>query len=275
MSDPLRALREHGTDPAAESRALGEWALEAAGLSVPRELIAVVPTAPLRADAAAPTWDPRRVPWARRAAWILVARGEEIELAPLSGARVEPGTNLAGEERDAVVLDELGPVARAPLGRDVLRLRGALVRAVQMAGALERICELSLDHARARRQFDRPIGSFQAVQEHLVTIAQQTALVSVAVEAAVARAAAFEIAVAKALAGRAAITAARAAHQVHGARGVTRAHPLSLETRRLWSWRVEYGSEREWSLRLGDAAARAGADHLYPAITGGSWELQV
>jgi acyl-CoA dehydrogenase len=149
------------------------------------------------------------------------------------------------------------------------------VRVALMAGALERISAIAIEHASTRVQFGRPIGRFQAVQEHLVTIAQQAALVGVAAEAATEREAAFEIAAAKLLANRAAVTAGRAAHQVLGARGVTLEHPLSLETRRLWSWRSECGDERYWSERLGSAATRAGADRLYPAITAGSAELEV
>jgi acyl-CoA dehydrogenase len=194
-------------------------------------------------------------------------------LAPLSSAAIEAGENLADEERDDVMLGE--PGTEISLAPDVLLLRGALVRAALMAAALERICELSLSHARQRQQFGRAIGSFQAVQAHLVTIAQQTALVAVAVDAAVARESPFEIAVAKVLAGRAAVTASRAAHQVHGAVGVTRAHPLGVETRRLWAWRCEYGDERAWANRLGDAVLQAGANRLYPAITAGSQELEV
>src|SRR5438270_246299 len=108
----------------------------------------------------------------------------------------------------------------------------------------------------------------------LVTVAasQQAALVAVAVEAAVIRQEAFEIASAKLLAGRAAITATRAAHQVHGAVGVTRAHPLSVQTRRLWAWRCEYGDEQLWAEILGDAVRHGGADSLYPTITAGSRE---
>jgi acyl-CoA dehydrogenase len=132
-----------------------------------------------------------------------------------------------------------------------------------------------VQHARDRVQFGRPIGRFQAVQAHLVTIAQQAALAGVAVDAAIEREGAFEIAAAKLLASRAALTAGRAAHQVLGARGVTLEHPLSLETRRLWSWRSECGDERYWSERLGSAAGLGGADRLYPAITAGSAELEV
>ena len=66
----------------------------------------------------------------------------------------------------------------------------------------------------------------------------------------------FEIAAGKLLANRAALTAGRAAHQVLGARGTTREHPLGQLTRRLWAWRSEYGDEHHWSTRLG-AARRA------------------
>ncbi len=264
MSDALRELRDRGPDPTLESRAFGEWLLDVAGIQTPGGLITVSITP-----------GTQRVPWARRADWMIVASGEEIALSALSGAIVEPGENLAGEERDTVRLDGVEPVAHAAVPAHAVRLRGALVRSVLMAHALERICEMSIAYARERHQFGRPIGSFQAVQAHLVTIAQQTALVGVAVDAAVARQGAFEIAAATRLAASAAITATRAAHQVHGARGVTRVHPLGVETRRLWSWRCEWGGEREWAERLGAPAARAGAERLYPAITGGSRELEV
>jgi acyl-CoA dehydrogenase len=262
MSEPLQVLRADGPDPELESRALGEWALASAGVEAPGGLLTV---------ASSP--DARRVPWARRAEWILIPSGEGVSLAPLSSAVIEPGENLAGEERDDVMLEEPGSLIS--LAPDVIWLRGALVRAALMTGALERICQLSLAHARERRQFGRPIGSFQAVQAHLVTIAQQTALAGVAVDAAVARDGAFEIAAAKLLAGRAAVTAARAAHQVHGAVGVTRAHPLGVQTRRLWAWRCEYGDERHWAARLGAGLHQAGPDRLYATITGGSRELDI
>jgi acyl-CoA dehydrogenase len=263
-SDPLASLREAGPGPALESEAFGEWVLGQAGLSVPDGIVTVAPDPEMR-----------RVPWARQSDWIILPSPGGTTLAPLANARVRPAGNLAGEERDAVTLEDVEPFAHAPLDQDVVRLRGTLVRAVLMAGALERIRDLSLSHARERVQFRRAIGSFQAVQAHLVTIAQQAALAGVAADAAVATGGAFEIAAAKLLADRAAVTATRAAHQIHGAVGVTREHPLSLHTRRLWAWRAEYGDERAWSARLGAAAGRVGADRLYPAITGGSAELEV
>ena len=49
-------------------------------------------------------------------------------------------------------------------------------------------------------------------------------------------------------------TATRAAHQAHGAMGMTREYPLHHSTRRLWAWRHEAGSAGEWAQRVGRAA---------------------
>jgi acyl-CoA dehydrogenase len=97
----------------------------------------------------------------------------------------------------------------------------------------------------------------------------------VAAEATVRCAGGFEIAAGKLLANRAALSAGRSAHQVLGARGTTREHPLGQLTCRLWAWRSEYGDEHHWSTRLGMSVARAGADSVYPAITGGSGVVSV
>ncbi len=264
MTDALHSLRAGGPDPALECQALAGWMLATSGIEHPGGLVTAAATA-----------DGVGVPWARRAQWIIVPTDRGLMLAPLSGAAIEPGENLAGEERDRVALGSLRPEAQLPLDWSDLQVRGALVRAVLMAGALEEICRLSLDHARSRQQFGRAIGSFQAVQAHLVTIAQQTALVGVAAEAAIVRQGAFEIVAAKLLAGGAAVTATRAAHQVHGAIGVTRSHPLGGHTRRLWAWRNEWGDDAFWAHRLGGAVVLAGADRLYPTITAGSAELEV
>ena len=267
MSDPLNELRRDGPAPATESAALGEWLLHRAGFASRGGLV----TAGEQEDDGMLT----RVPFARAAEWIAVVDGGRVRLVAGQDVSIHEGVNLAGEPRDTVVLGnsagELGDV----VPRQELRLRGALVRAVLMAGALERVAEIALAWSGERQQFGRPIGSFQAVQAHLVTIAQQAALVGVAADAAIERQRVFEVGAAKVLAGRAAITAGRAAHQVLGARGVTLEHPLGMETKRLWSWRTEFGGEREWSRRLGAAAVDAGPDLLYPAITAGSEALDV
>lgn len=264
LPDALRSLRADGPSAELELEALG------GGVPVPwagRDQLCL--------DGFDVSGTVGRVPWARRASRVALALDGRVYFVGLEDTEIRPGVNLAGEDRDTVVLDRVQARAADGLDPDSLLLRGALVRVAMMAGALERLSAIALQHARDRIQFGRPIGSFQAVQEHLVTIAQQAALVGVAADAAIELGRPFEIAAAKLLAGRAGVRAGRAAHQVLGARGVTLEHPLSLETRRLWAWRSEYGGDRYWADRLGTGALHAGADRLYPTITAGSAELEV
>jgi alkylation response protein AidB-like acyl-CoA dehydrogenase len=68
-------------------------------------------------------------------------------------------------------------------------------------------------------------------------------------------------------AGEAAGKVAEIAHQVHGAIGFTHEHSLHRLTRRLWSWRDEFGTESHWSRELGREVMSAGADALWPTMS--------
>jgi acyl-CoA dehydrogenase len=146
-----------------------------------------------------------------------------------------------------------------------------MVRAAQMAGALESILEQSARYATERKQFGRPIGSFQAVQHNLAILAGHVAAAGIAAENAFRAAdrgdASFEIAVAKVRAGEAAGIGAGLAHQAHGAIGFTYEHTLQFSTRRLWSWRAEFGSESRWAMQLGRRVAARGAERLWSDLT--------
>ena len=75
------------------------------------------------------------------------------------------------------------------------------------------------------------------------------------------------VAAAKIRAGEAAGSGAAIAHQVHGAIGFTREYSLQQRTRRLWSWRDDFGTETEWADELGRAVVAAGADNLWADLT--------
>jgi acyl-CoA dehydrogenase len=210
------------------------------------------------------------VPWGRAVDRVAaVVDGQLIVVSVASATHVASRVNLAGEPRDTLVFDGAEAQELGPPSCD-LDERGALTRVALIAGALTAMTRLTVAYASDRRQFGRPIATFQAVQEHLVTLAQQASLVAAAAEGAARVPGRFEIAAAKALASRAATVATRAAHQVHGAMGMTQEYRLHHLSRRLWAWRGEYGDEQYWAGELGRRVARSGADSLYPAITGGS-----
>ncbi len=122
-----------------------------------------------------------------------------------------------------------------------------------------------------RKQFGRPIGSFQVIQHQLALLAGHTAAAGIAAANAFRAAdrgdAAFEIAVAKVRTGEAAGLGAGIAHQCHGAIGFTYEHSLHFVTRRLWSWRAEFGSESHWADAIGRRVAESGADALWSYLT--------
>jgi acyl-CoA dehydrogenase len=194
-----------------------------------------------------------------------------------SAARIEDVRNLAGEPRPSLHFDAVRPLAVAPaaagVDADALKIRGALSRSALIAGALEAVASLTVAYTSERRQFSKPVGSFQSVQNLLVRCGEDAALVGLAVEVAARQLergdGGFEVAAAKALASEAARTSSRAAHQAHGAMGMTQEYPLHHLTRRLWSWRAEYG-EAEWHRRIGRGVAELGAKWLYRVISEGS-----
>jgi len=279
-ADVLKALGRYAASvPFAETALLGGWLLARAGLTLPNGPITVVPELlRMQTDRIAGR---TRVAWAARAQAIVALVGTPdgpiVALIDPSDVHIEPGSNLAGEERETVGFDmPLTGAAHspAPAGVDMesLQRRGALSRVLLMAGAAEAMSDLTVRYTHQRHQFGQPIARFQAVQQHLVTVAQCAAQLSVAADLAV-RAlergpAELEIAAAKVIADEVAVVGTRAAHQAHGAMGMTREYPLHRLSRALWSWRHEYGHARSWSRQLGEIAFAAGADSLFPLVTG-------
>jgi acyl-CoA dehydrogenase len=197
-----------------------------------------------------------------------------VGLVAASAAQGAADRNLALEPRDTLVFASAPAVvapAAAGVAADAVRRFGALVRSAQMAGALESLLEQSVRYVSERKQFGRPLGSFQAIQQQLAVLAGHVAAAGIAAEHAFRAAdrgdAALEIAAAKIRTGEAAGVAASIAHQAHGAIGFTYEHALHFATRRLWSWRAEFGSESAWARELGRAAVARGADALWPDLT--------
>ncbi len=282
-ADLVRIAAFHAAPiPLAETM-LGGWLLARAGLAVPPGPLTLAPVR--RADAFHLTEDRRltgtasRIPWARDCAAIVVLAdsdaGPMLACLAAGGFSVTPGQNLAGEPRDTIAVDTVlaaDQVAPAGIDAAALRCAGAALRTVQMAGALARTLALSVQYAQTRVQFGRPIGKFQAIQQNLAVLAgQSAAALAAAGMAADALADGLNpvaIGAAKLRAGEAASIAAGLAHQAHGAIGFTQEYELHHATRRLWSWRDEFGNEAEWGLVVGRATIAAGADGLWPAITG-------
>jgi alkylation response protein AidB-like acyl-CoA dehydrogenase len=115
-----------------------------------------------------------------------------------------------------------------------------------MVGGAQQVLEMTVNYAKERIQFDRPIGGFQAIQHHCANMA-----IDVDSARYLAYLAAWklsegvpcdmEVAVAKAWASEAYKRIAVLGHQVHGAIGFTLDHDMQLYSRRAKAAEVIFG----------------------------------
>jgi acyl-CoA dehydrogenase len=252
-----------------------------AALEAPRSMLSLAPNpiGVLSRDAGAWSFSGALagVPWGRDVAHVLTTLAFDgrphVVILAVADASVHKRTNLADEPRDDLQFDSAPALAAPANSREAQRLLdyAALARTAQIAGALQSALERSVAYALERKQFGRPIGQFQAVQQQLALFGAETAAATCASRSAAIAASAgdasFEIAAAKLRANQAIGLATATAHQVHGAIGFTREYALRQATQRLWSWRSEYGNDRYWSERLGRAVVARGADAFWEDLT--------
>jgi len=268
--------------PLAETLFAG-WLLAQGGLQVSGETATVAVGELSLADGKL-SGSAQGVPYARNTQQIvaLVETAGKVEVVQVATEQCEitEQTNLAGEPADtlsfnAVAVEQVGQSGEGFNGENVEAM-GALIRCVQAAGALSAALELTIEYSMERVQFGRAIGKFQALQHSIAAFAGDVAAMNAAADAAaeaVARApsidheAWIEIATAKTRLEEAVNNGAAVAHQVHGAMGFTYEHSLHHVTRRLWSWRDEFGNDVVWARRLGEEVLSWGADELWPRIT--------
>ena len=114
--------------------------------------------------------------------------------------------------------------------------RAAVAECCQMTGAMQRVLEMTVDYAKERKQFGRPIGSFQAIQHYCANMATDVAGMRFSAYQAAWKLseglpAAKEVAIAKAWAGEAYGRISTLAYQIHAAIGCTSDHDLQFFTR--------------------------------------------
>jgi len=281
---------------------LAAWLLDQAGLEVPPGPMTVADTTgslgPVQATRSGTGWhldgELPLVPWGRFASHVVMeatldgvvhlALIDRAALDDLTTCSVRHDLNLAREPRDTFTLTHARALALAALpaqlGNSPIRHYGAMLRSAQMAGAMERLVQQSIQYAGDRVQFGKPIGKFQAIQQQLAVLGCESAATAAGAAFAFEQAgsadaglvAEFAIAAAKVRASEAAGQAASIAHATHGAIGFTYEHTLHFATRRLWSWRSEFGHHGWWSARIGAAVCRSGAP-FWDSVTSGRLAL--
>jgi len=143
---------------------------------------------------------------------------------------------------------------RIAIDRDVAQLRreGALLTAALQVGLAARLTELAVAYAKTREQFDRPVGSFQAVKHICSDMFVRTELARASLHSAAVMLDEPEagdgnraVAGAKLLADEAAMVNSRGCVQVHGGMGFTWEVPVHFFLKRAWLHATEFGTADE------------------------------
>jgi alkylation response protein AidB-like acyl-CoA dehydrogenase len=103
----------------------------------------------------------RLVPDGDSADVIVLVGPEQSFVVERSAADVEPFEAMDATRRFARVRSDGGDALDAPLSPALDRISAAL--AAETVGVAQRAMEMAVEYARERKQFDRPIGAYQAV----------------------------------------------------------------------------------------------------------------
>ncbi|MEV6345378.1 acyl-CoA dehydrogenase family protein [Actinoplanes sp. NPDC051851] len=225
----------------------------------------VLPDATATAEGDRLTGTATSVPNLEEAGTLLVLTGEALFEVPPEGVPEESldlSRPLSTVHLANTPARRLGTVSAATV-RDI----AAVALGAEQIGAAARALELTVDYAKTRHQFARPIGSFQAVQHRLadshVRLQAARATHEAAAEALVAHApdAPVLAAVAKVTCSEAFQSIAADMTQVHGGIAITWEHEAHRYLRRAWSSAHLFGSPADHITRLSDVLLGQGTDH--------------
>ena len=159
----------------------------------------------------------------------------------VEGLTCRPLPNITREKQGEVILEQVHVSGNDILGKkdegwgiveDVLGI-AAVARCTEMVGGARAAMDLALSYAKKRVQFDRPIGSFQAVQQTFADMwininGCRNLVYKAAWKVAKGEKASKEAAMAKARTGKVYRNVTTMAHQIFGAIGFTQEHDMHL-----------------------------------------------
>ncbi|HEV2452079.1 MAG TPA: acyl-CoA dehydrogenase family protein [Streptosporangiaceae bacterium] len=149
---------------------------------------------------------------------------------------------------EAVPARQIAAGAAARHAIDAALTAGTAMLAAEQLGLADQCVAMTVAYVKERRQFARPVGSFQAIKHRLadlwvsVTQARAAARYAAACLAAGDEDTAVAVAMAKAYCSEVAVKAAEECVQLHGGIGFTWEHPAHLYLKRAKSSSVAFGT---------------------------------
>jgi len=193
---------------------------------------------------------------------IVVARtgGGERDISLFIVSRDTPGIQqtllktIASDRQSELVLNNVSVPSSALLGElnqgwaviEKVLAWGAVGKCAEMVGGGQQVLDMTVEYAKQRVQFGRPIGSFQAIQHHCANMATDVEGSRYITYQAAWRLsenlpAENEVAMAKAWVSDAYRRVCALGHQCHGAIGFTKEHSMQLYSRRAKAAELMFG----------------------------------
>ena len=184
----------------------------------------------------------------------LFVTGNRVESVSLVAADTEVLASPFGYPVGRLLaVGSLGWQEMPGIDADALRRLWRLGIAAELAGVLGAGLDAVVAHVRDRRQFGRPLGTFQAVQHRLAEAAVRIEAMRWMALSAAASSSEADAAAAAGYAQAAAPTIVYDLHQFMGAMGLTLEHPLHRWTTRAKMLRADLGSAAAQHGALADA----------------------
>jgi alkylation response protein AidB-like acyl-CoA dehydrogenase len=184
------------------------------------------------------------------------AQGITLFMVPANsqGLTVNQLSTISSDRQCEIAFEDVTVPAQAVLGEvdggwPIIQRalhRATAGKCVEMLGGADAVLEMTVEYAKQRTQFGRPVGTFQAVQHHCANMATDVeGCRQIAYHAAwrvsEGDSAEREVSMAKAWVSSAYQRVCNLAHQCHGAIGFTKEHDLQLYTRRAKVQELTYG----------------------------------
>jgi alkylation response protein AidB-like acyl-CoA dehydrogenase len=206
------------------------------------------------------------VPYAHVADFIICAAKAKKKQMPLEGISlfIVDGKSsdltcnmletIAMDKQSEVIFSNVRVTAENMLGElhngwaDVEKLlqQATIALCAEMIGGAQKVLEMTVDYAKQRVQFGRPIGSFQIIQSHCVdmlTLLEDSRLLAYEAGWMISQGLTCtkEVSMAKARASEAYQTITALGHEVHGGVGYAIEHDMNLYFRRAKSAETMFG----------------------------------
>ena len=161
---------------------------------------------------------------------------------------------IASDRQSEVVFEKVEVPSSALLGEknagwatsEKVLQWGSIGKCAEMSGGGQEVLDMTVEYAKQRTQFGRPIGTFQAIQHHCANMATDVEgakfiTYQAAWKLSEGLPAEREVAMAKAWVSEAYRRVCALGHQSHGAIGVTKEHNMQLYSRRAKAAELAFG----------------------------------